>query len=69
MITALPIWFMNYRAHVAGQDERETKVRWEKEEEGANEQKEGKEGEKGRKEEEINTRAPILLHTVQEMQW
>ena len=40
---------MNYRAHVAGQDERETKVRWEKEEEGANEQKEGKEGEKGRK--------------------
>ena len=43
---------------VSGQVEREAKVSWEKEEEGANKQEKGEKGEKGRKKEEVKRSLP-----------
>ena len=58
---------LRLQLYVSGQVEREAKVSWQEEEEGAHKQEEGEEGEKRRQKEEIKTWAPIFLYTVQGM--
>ena len=51
-------WSRFIYSNVSGQVEREEKVSWEKEEEGANKQEKGEKGEKGRKKEEVKRSLP-----------
>ena len=52
-------WWSRFKySNVSGQVEREEKVSWEKEEEGANKQEKGEKGEKRRKKEEVKRSLP-----------